>query len=74
MAEVQVQVQVETRVERQILTLKGANDDAVETSSETESSVKTHRAKDAEFETIGGFQFQRCGGGRRVIRRSRGGY
>ena len=70
-------LQVETRkpAERQYLTLKGVIDDAPQDNGgEQESGVKTHRASDADVETVGGFVFQRCGGGRRVIRKQRGTY
>ena len=39
---------------------------------EQESQLRIARAADPEAER-GGFRFQKCGGGRRVIRRQRGG-
>lgn len=71
-----VQVETRTEAERQTLTLKGITDDeeAQERTVVEESRVKVHKAKDAELVIEGGFVFQRCGGGRRVIKRSRRGY
>jgi hypothetical protein len=71
-----VQVERATQAERQILTLKGVTDDEEVQRAEMEADrVKAyHRARDAELVLEGGFVFQRCGGGRRVIRRSHRGY
>lgn len=72
-----IQVETATQAERQILTLKGLTDEEENTQrAEIEADrVKAyHRARDAELVLEGGFLFQRCGGGRRIIRRSRRGY
>ena len=70
-----VQVSTSQKAERQYLTLKGVIDDATEQDDCDSSHIKVQRVRDPEaIGPVGnGFTYQPCGGGRRIIRRQRGG-
>ncbi len=73
-----LQVATKQQAEHQILTLKGVTDevDGDGQDGDGEATVKLHRASSdgLEVDRASGFVFQRCGGGRRIIKRYHGGY
>ena len=74
----QVQVEMQQSVEQAILTLKGINDEAEDGAEESDerrsTGLRLNRIYGLEIDPISGFHIQRCGGGRRIIKKHHGVY